>query len=266
LLLWKKYIKSWMIVPLIILFLLGALQGAVGWIMVSSGLNENDVYVSHIRLAVHFMAAMVLISYALIFGLKLSTDPRERLAGRGLLTGALLITALICMQLVYGAFMAGLKAAASAPTWPDINGSLVPEGIFSTGNPAHNLIYNNFGVHFVHRTLAYIIAICIFIWWMAARTVRSSGAFNKAKNFTLSLVILQVLLGVFTVLKSRKITPGKFGPFEWLAQLHQLTGMLLLLSMVTVVYLLTKKRAQPVSAKKGLSFKWQSSEKKGLIG
>src|SRR3954451_12721544 len=88
--LWKKYFKSWMIVPLVILFLLGALQGAVGWIMVSSGLNENDVYVSHIRLAVHFMAAMVLISYALIFGLKLLTNPRERIAGGGLLTGALL--------------------------------------------------------------------------------------------------------------------------------------------------------------------------------
>src|ERR1051326_1566786 len=54
----KRYIKQWMVGPLVILFLLGALQGAIGWIMVQSGLNENDLYVSHIRLAAHFIAAM----------------------------------------------------------------------------------------------------------------------------------------------------------------------------------------------------------------
>src|SRR5919112_1674667 len=68
----KKYFKSWMVVPLVILFLLGALQGAIGWIMVQSGLNDNDVYVNHVRLAAHFMAAMILIAYALIFALELS--------------------------------------------------------------------------------------------------------------------------------------------------------------------------------------------------
>jgi cytochrome c oxidase assembly protein subunit 15 len=55
-----------MINPLIILFLLGAMQGAIGWIMVQSGLNDNDLYVSHIRLSIHFVSAMVLIGYALV--------------------------------------------------------------------------------------------------------------------------------------------------------------------------------------------------------
>src|SRR5205823_2447693 len=109
------YFKSWMVFPLVILFLLGALQGAIGWIMVKSGLNDNDLYVSHIRLAVHFMAAMVLISYALIFGLMLSAYRRERMNNSGLLKGAVIITVLVSIQLVFGAFMAGLKAAASAP-------------------------------------------------------------------------------------------------------------------------------------------------------
>src|SRR3954468_5989180 len=81
----KKYFKSWMVGPLIMLFLLGALQGAIGWIMVQSGLNDNDVYVSHIRLATHFMAAMVLICYALLFGLKLVISERSRIAQPALL-------------------------------------------------------------------------------------------------------------------------------------------------------------------------------------
>ncbi|MCW3114953.1 MAG: heme synthase [Segetibacter sp.] len=235
----KKYFKSWMLVPLIILFLLGGLQGAIGWIMVQSGLNDNDLYVSHIRLAVHFMAAMILISYALIFGLKLSIEPSQRIAETRLLNGAIIITALVFIQLIFGAFMAGLKAANSAPTWPDINGMIVPEGIFS--GFFHNIVYNKIGVHFIHRTLAYLIALFILIWWFTARSISYSKAFNYAKNSALFLVIAQIALGVFTVLSSPKIIAGKFGLFEWLAELHQLTGMLLLLTMVAVVYISGRK-------------------------
>jgi cytochrome c oxidase assembly protein subunit 15 len=235
----KKYFKSWMLVPLIILFLLGGLQGAIGWIMVQSGLNDNDLYVSHIRLAVHFMAAMILISYALIFGLKLSIEPSQRIAETRLLNGAIIITASVFIQLIFGAFMAGLKAANSAPTWPDINGMIVPEGIFS--GFFHNIVYNKIGVHFIHRTLAYLIALFILIWWFTARSISYSKAFNYAKNSALFLVIAQIALGVFTVLSSPKIIAGKFGLFEWLAELHQLTGMLLLLTMVAVVYISGRK-------------------------
>src|SRR3954469_17916727 len=95
----KKSFKSWMVIPLVILFLLGALQGAIGWIMVQSGLNDNDVYVSHIRLAAHFMAAMVLICYAVVFGLKILIDQRERISQPPLLKGAIVITVLVCLQL-----------------------------------------------------------------------------------------------------------------------------------------------------------------------
>lgn len=238
----KNYFKSWMVVPLVILFLLGALQGAIGWIMVQSGLNDNDLYVSHIRLAVHFMAAMVLISYALIFGLKLSMPQGQRIAQPELLRGAIVITVLIFIQLFFGAFMAGLKAAATAPTWPDINGMIVPEGIFSNGSFLHNIIYSKIAVHFVHRTLAYLVALFIIIWWFTARPISYSSAFNKAKNFALFLVIAQVALGIFTVLNSPKMVAGKFGIFEWFAEMHQLTGMLLLLAMVAVVYILGKKK------------------------
>ena len=239
----KKYFKNWMIVPLVVLFVLGALQGAIGWIMVKSGLNDNDLYVSHIRLAAHFMAAMVLIGYALIFGLKLTINPNKRVVQPELFRGAIVITVIICIQLVYGAFMAGLKAAATAPTWPTINGMIVPNSIFSNGGFFHNIIYDKITVHFIHRTLAYIIGLFIFFWWFTARSVSYSSTFNKAKNTAFILVLTQIILGVLTVLNSPKITAGRFGSFEWLAELHQLTGMLLLLNMIAVVYIAGKKRA-----------------------
>src|SRR3954447_7097614 len=138
----KKYFKNWMVFPLVVLFLLGALQGVIGWIMVKSGLNDSDIYVNHIRLAAHFMAAMVLICYALLFGLKLVIPDTNRLVQPSLLKGAVVITALVSIQLVFGAFMAGLKAAPAAATWPDINGTIIPEGIFSNGGFFYNIVHN----------------------------------------------------------------------------------------------------------------------------
>ena len=238
----KKYFKSSMVFPLIILFLLGALQGAIGWIMVKSGLNDNDLYVNHVRLAVHFMAAMVLICYALVFGLKLIINPAEKILEPALLKGAIVITFLVCIQLVFGAFMAGLKAASVAPTWPDINGMIIPANIFSNSGFLNNISHNKITIHFIHRTLAYIIALFILIWWYNARTITSSHVFNKVKNLPLILVLAQVSLGIFTVINGNRIVAGKFGVFEWLAEIHQLTGMLLLLSLVAVVYVAGKKQ------------------------
>ncbi len=239
----KKYFKSWMVVPLVILFLLGALQGAIGWIMVKSGLNDSDVYVNHIRLAAHFMAAMVLICYALLFGLRLVIKQQNRVVQPALLQGAIVITFLVCIQLIFGAFMAGLKAATAAPTWPGINGMIIPEGIFSNNGFFYNMAHNKITIHFIHRTLAYIIALFIIIWWFYAKNFSASPVFNKAKNMTLFLVITQVCLGIFTVLNASKIVAGKFGTFEWLAEIHQLTGMLLLLTLASVIYIAAKKQA-----------------------
>ena len=210
--------------------------------MVQSGLNDSDVYVSPIRLAAHFIAAMVLIGYALVVGLTLTVDQRNRIVQPELRMWALLITCLIVVQLIFGAFMAGLKAANVAPTWPDINGMIVPDSIGTQGSFLKDLFHNKISIHFIHRTLAYIILVAIAIWWFKAKNIIYSRPFNKARNGTLLLVILQVTLGVLTVISSTKITMGKFGQFEWLALAHQLIGMLLLLAMVAVLYI-TKRRA-----------------------
>lgn len=233
----KKYFKDWMVVPLVILFILGALQGAVGWIMVQSGLNENDVYVSHIRLAAHFMAAMVLVAYALIFWLKLIVPPQNIVADRGLFRGAIALVLLVSVQLVYGAFMAGLKAAPAAPTFPDINGAFIPPSAFTQGSFFSDIFHNKLSVHFIHRTLAYLITVLVVIWWMKAIKITSSTSFSKARNLVMTLVLVQVTLGIITVVNGAKMTNGTFGIYEWLALSHQLTGMLLFLSLIAVVYL-----------------------------
>ena len=233
----KKHFSNWMIIPLSVLFLLGALQGTIGWIMVKSGLNETDLYVSHIRLAVHFISAMVLISYALVFYLKISLSANSYINQPNISRGLVFIVIVVSIQLVYGAFMAGLKAAPIATTFPDINGSFFPEYSITKGGFLHNIIYNKLIVHFIHRTLAYAIAIFIGIWWWKAKNISFSIPFNRARSIIVLLVFVQIFLGIFTLINGGSMNAGKFGVYEWLALFHQITGMLLLLSLVSAIYI-----------------------------
>src|SRR6185437_1698196 len=101
---------------LILLFVIGALQGTVGWIMVASGLVGDAIYVAPVKLALHFLFALVLICYTLWFALQLSVPPGARLAGRpvALKRWTVGILILLFFQLLYGALMAGHKAATTA--------------------------------------------------------------------------------------------------------------------------------------------------------
>src|ERR1043165_8394838 len=118
----QKRFKKEMIRPMIILFLLGAIQGLVGWIMVKSGLEDSDaLYVSHYKLAIHFILALGVLCYALWFALDLLVPKEQVVVDRSLNNYIKWLIALLTLQLIYGAFMAGLKAAQAAPTWPSIN-------------------------------------------------------------------------------------------------------------------------------------------------
>lgn len=236
----KKYFQQWMIMPLIVLFIMGALQGAIGWIMVKSGLNDEDVYVSHIKLAIHFVAAMVLIGYALIFGLKIIIPAEQRIENNSFKKFTIAIIVLLVIQLFYGAFMAGLKAAKIAPTWPSINGNFFPTNTHDY-SLVNNLFFNPLIIHFIHRGIAYILFILILVWWWQSKKIITSSVFNTLKVFPVVLVIVQVLLGIFSLLTSPQIIIGHFGIFEWMAQLHQLTGMLLLLALITNLYMVGLK-------------------------
>ncbi len=229
--------KKEMIKPMIILFILGALQGLVGWIMVQSGLEDSQlVYVSHYKLAIHFIFALGLLCYTFWFACSLLVPNNELAENTSLKKFTGWLIALLTLQLIYGAFMAGLKAASLAPSWPDINGSFFPSDAISEWK--FSLLFDHpLVVHFIHRSLAYIITIFIFIWWQRARAVTGSAIFNKYKFLPLLVVLLQVVLGIFTVLKSPQ--PNWL---LWLGVTHQFVAMLLLLVLVFQFYMLHNKK------------------------
>ena len=240
----KKYFKPNMIKPLVVLFLLGALQGAIGWIMVASGLEGDAVYVKPTRLALHFIFALGLLAYTYWFALSLKAKSIEKTAVSAegqyafikIRKWAWLIIVILCFQLIYGALMAGHKAANVASTWPTINGQWIPMGLIGKDSFLLNAVNNTIWIHFVHRALAYILLVIIIFWSLQMNKLRGNTFWVKVNILPLFLVFVQVLLGILTILSSAHIVPGVWAKFEWFAQLHQLVGMLLLLSVVNIIY------------------------------
>ncbi len=237
----RKSFKQEMIKPLIILFLLGALQGAVGWIMVASGLVGDAVYVKPTRLALHFILAMALLSYTFWFVLQLKVKKEQITKHAGAFNFTMVLLVLLVVQLLFGALMAGHKAATAAATWPLINNEWIPAALFKDSPWLINFIENKINIHFFHRGLAYLLSILIAVWYFRTSKIKGSDLFQVTRFIPLALVFLQVLLGIVSVLASTKIIPNKWGLFEWVAQLHQLVGMCLLLSFVWVLYLVRRK-------------------------
>src|SRR5450432_1021329 len=241
-LLYKRKLKSELITPLLILFLLGLLQAAVGWIMVASGLTGDALYVKPTKLALHFIFAIGLISYAFWFSLKLLIPVIRIRNARGLRLFCISLLVLVFTQLLFGALMAGNKAAAVAPDWPKINGDWIPGKMFNQTPILLNFIGNKITIHFIHRNLAYIILLGIGIWTLL---LFSSGIIRNQRTrlmMPLFLVSLQILFGILTLILSPGIVANRWVLFDWLALLHQLNGMLLLLSLIYSIYVLRPLR------------------------
>ncbi len=233
----KKKFSKQMITPMVILFVLGALQGAIGWIMVKSGLVPEKYFVGHVELTTHFIAAMGLLCYTLWFALSLLIKPEQKIINTTLQKWMLIILVVLVLQLVYGAFMAGLKAAVSAPTWPDINGSIIPADMGEMEPWSKNLLSNNITIHFIHRSLAYLLLVLITAWYFKAAAVKENILFGKWRVRILLVVVLQAVLGVLTVLNAT--SDSKLILF---GVLHQFTAMLLLICVTVLLYLCRKNK------------------------
>jgi len=183
-------------VPLAVLFLLGGLQGAIGWWMVSSGLQDLTS-VSQYRLATHLGAALLLF-LALIWVARRLTPARAVPpdAQRG---PVILLLCLVYLQIIAGAFVAGLDAGQGYNTWPLMDGSLVPQGLDAMDPWWKNLFENALTVQFIHRTVAYVIvlyAAALFVW------KRGAGGFAGANGWLpriALLIVLQACLGISTL-------------------------------------------------------------------
>jgi heme a synthase len=237
-LLYKRKMKSEMIIPLLILFFLGLLQAAIGWIMVASGLTGDALYVKPTKLALHFIFAIGLISYAFWFSLKLLFPVvRTRITGK-LRAFCIAIAGLVFLQLLYGALMAGNKAAAVAPTWPTINGDWLPPNLLREKPVMINFIGNPVMIHFIHRNLAYLILLFVLIW----TTGLFSSGIIRVKRMQLLLplcfVIFQIILGILALVTSPGIIANHWVLFDWLALIHQINGILLLFSLIYSIYVL----------------------------
>jgi len=209
---------------LLLLLALGGAQGALGWFMVMSGLSTL-VYVSHLRLAAHYLAAVGLFAALLWQGAALRW-PRRTAEAPGLRRFTWGLVGVLAVQLAWGAFMAGLKAALVAPSWPTINGQWIPSTL-GTEAPWDEPL----SVHFVHRTLAYALVVALGGWWWKAR-----GVLGTERHAVAGLATLQVLLGVLTLLYAPQ------GHLLALGLMHQLVGTVLFGALVLSVRALSPAR------------------------
>ena len=184
------------------IFLLGALEGGLGWYMVKSGLVD-DPRVSQLRLAAHLALALLIFGAMLWTAMSLLRPLPLRLDARRLtltrLGGALL--ALVLVVVVSGGLVAGLRAGFAYNTFPLMNGRLVPPEILVLEPWYLNLANNMATVQFNHRVLAFTLAFVVGLFWWRARALPGSPARARlGVNLLLAVLIAQAMLGVATLL------------------------------------------------------------------
>ena len=198
---------------LVALLLLGASQGALGWYMVQSGLvNRTDV--SHFRLSAHLLTALFILAGLVWTSLDLRQLARTGDNRPARLTGvAMGVIIVLLIQLLLGAWVAGLDAGYIASDWPLMQGKLIPAGIDTTRGAGFALTHDPYLIHFLHRWWAWVAVAALVILARRVKPVdrRASIAIHTAFG-------LQILLGIATVLSGMAI---------WLAAAHQAVGALL---------------------------------------
>ncbi len=215
---------------LVALFILGGLQGAVGWFMVVSGL-EGRTEVSPYRLSAHLLFALFLFSALIWTALdlrQLSRDPEARPAR---VTGLAAFTlAVLFVQLMLGAWVAGFRAGYVSNSWPLMNGKFLPDGIDWSRGPLFVMTHDPYLLHFMHRWWAWVVVVVLVGF---ARQVRKVPGARSASIAIHSAFGTQIILGILTVLSGIAI---------WLAVLHQATGALVVASTVWGAHVLGEKR------------------------
>jgi len=209
-----------------ILLIMGAMQGAIGWWMVKSGLvNRPDV--SHFRLAVHLITAFLTCAYTFWIVLPLIFTKINR-GNVQLFKLNISLLFLVVIQIIYGAFVAGLNAGYGFNTWPLMNGEWIPEAVYSLNPFWKNFTEAPYGVQFIHRTLALFIIIIVFFIWNYSKKMQLHTAQKKALTIQILIVILQIILGILTLILIVPIS---------LALAHQIVAFFLLISVVYTLFL-----------------------------
>lgn len=204
---------------------LGGLQGAIGWIMVKSGLVDSP-HVSHIKLALHLGTAFLILALILwvFMGLRgiawvLARNSWAVFSYRLWFSG-------LSLQIIFGAFMAGLHGGLIYNTWPDMDGEIFPGGAFS-GNLLENIAF----VQFVHRTLAIFLTGGFLLWCYKYNGYIKSNRLTGYSSLILGVIFIQFILGIFTLIHQVPLAT---------ALAHQLTALILWIIAVCMLYALSK--------------------------
>jgi heme a synthase len=218
-----------------VVFLLAALVASFGWIMVASGL-VNRPWVNAYKLAMHLSLALALFAYLLWLAFRVLQPSPEFFHNKMLKKASKALLLLLAAQLFLGGVMSGMKAGLFYPTWPDMNGEAVPGVLLSASSwTVENFVNYDAGlfmaalVQLLHRTVAYALFLLGFWFIFRGLSARPSRPLQTGLYLLASLLITQVLLGIFTVINSKGIIPVGLGV------LHQ-AGAILLLSAALFVH------------------------------
>ncbi|WP_409647403.1 COX15/CtaA family protein [Sphingorhabdus sp.] len=215
---------------LLALLALGGLQGTIGWWMVSSGLSARTD-VSHYRLAVHLLTALIILGGLVWTALDLrmlANNPAARSAKVTRFTAA--VFAILFVQMLFGAWVAGLNAGYVSNTWPLMNDRLYPDGVGTAKGMFYALVNDPYLTHFVHRWWAWVAVIALVL---LSRRVRQAGV-RSASVAIHSAFGVQIILGIATVMTGVNIV---------LAVSHQAVGALVVATTVWGAHILGRKAA-----------------------
>ena len=222
----KKRLSKKVIWQSVGLLLMGAFQGYLGWWMVSSGLNK-DPDVSHYRLAIHLITAFLTFAFTfwvalgIIYPASLNQNYKKP---RNLLIGLLII---VIIQIIYGAFVAGLNAGFVMNTYPKMGDQWINDSVTSMQPIWLNFIDGIGGVQFVHRIMAHVV-IALIIYILIISVKFSLSTLQRKSLYALIIVVsIQFMLGVFTLLFAVPIVLGV---------LHQVGAFLLLATVVFAIF------------------------------
>ena len=192
----KKVLSPELMKRAIFLFALGGLQGFIGWFMVSSGL-EDLTSVSHIRLGVHLITAFITFGFTLYFALELiEKKPEPGKQNIFLKKSARILFSLVIIQILYGAFVAGLHAGKIHTTFPLMSGQFIPTDIGAYNGFFNNIFDNPVTVQFIHRLLAFSIVLYTVWIFIAAKRNELHSLQKSALTFLVVALSIQFILGV----------------------------------------------------------------------
>jgi cytochrome c oxidase assembly protein subunit 15 len=208
---WKRWLNRPLALRALALFGLGAMQGVMGWLMVAGGLVDRPS-VSHYRLAAHLSLAFIIFAYAVWLARELSiparqnfVDPRaHRIIRRGLLG----VGVLLGVQIVYGAFVAGLKAGFFANTFPLMGERLIPAGWLNLQPLLRNFVENGATVQWLHRVIGTILGFAVIALFARTRALPSDVWSKRYATLLVGVVALQYLLGVLTLINAVPVALG----------------------------------------------------------